>query len=181
MITSHSSVGWAIVFCLDKTPLILPTRSFRVRSRGQLIAHPTRELSRPKQLTLSQRGFTLLEVMVATAILAVGLAAISGAISMAIRSTSLSSGYEQARQVAENQLALFLAQRPEKAQQKQGQQGSVNWQLTAETDREREGLLQVTIEARFFVAGGERSVILSTSEMSRELPEKETSTTTSEE
>ena len=121
-----------------------------------------------------QQGFTLLEVMVATAILGISLAAISGAISMAIRSTSLSSHYEQARQVAENQLALFLAQRPEKAQQKKGEQGSVRWQLKAEPDSEQEGLLHVTIEARFFVAGGERSVVLTTHEMSRALPKKDT-------
>jgi prepilin-type N-terminal cleavage/methylation domain-containing protein len=118
-----------------------------------------------------QSGFTLLEVMVATAILAVGLAAISGAISMAVRSTALSTGYERARQVAENQLALFLLQRPDKARRLQGDEGQISWQLRAEQDPEREGLLQISVEARFFSAGGERSVILQTREMARTIPE----------
>ena len=48
-----------------------------------------------------QRGFTLLEVMVATTILGLGLTAIAGSIATAVRSAALPSGYEQARQIAE--------------------------------------------------------------------------------
>ncbi len=100
-----------------------------------------------------QRGFTLLEVMVATAILGVSLATISGGLSMAVRSTALASGYERARQVAQNQLAGFLATRPADASQARGEADGVRWQLP---DGDRPGLPQVVVEARFIAAGGDR-------------------------
>ncbi|MCP4964984.1 MAG: prepilin-type N-terminal cleavage/methylation domain-containing protein [bacterium] len=121
-----------------------------------------------------QRGFTLLEVMVAVSILAVALTAIGGALGMVVRSTALASGYERARTVAENELALFLAGRPERPTTKSGVDNGVRWALRAEEDAEVDGLLRVVIEARFFVAGGDRSLVIETRETSRALPETET-------
>lgn len=119
-----------------------------------------------------QRGFTLLEVMVAVSIMAVALTAIAGALGMVVRSTALATGYERARNVAENQLALFLAEIPERAINKKGVNNQVHWHLTAEEDEELKGLLRVVIQAKFFAAGGDRTVVLETRETSRALPEK---------
>ncbi len=119
-----------------------------------------------------QRGFTLLEVMVAVSIMAVALTAIAGALGMVVRSTALSTGYERARTVAENQLALFLAEIPERSINKKGVSNQVHWHLTAEEDEELKGLLHVIIQAKFFTAGGDRTVVLETREISRALPEK---------
>ncbi len=121
-----------------------------------------------------QRGFTLLEVMVAVAILAVALTAIGGALGMVVRSTALASGYERARTVAENQLALFLSGRPERPTTKSGVANGVRWALRAEEDADVDGLLRVVIEARFFTAGGDRNLVIETRETSRALPETET-------
>lgn len=122
-----------------------------------------------------QRGFTLMEVMVAVSIMAVALTAIAGALGMVVRSTALAAGYERARTVAENQLALFLAEIPERAIKKKGINNQVHWHLHAEEDEQLKGLLHVVIEAKFFAAGGDRTVVLETRETSRALPEKKES------
>ncbi len=120
----------------------------------------------------TQRGFTLLEVMVAVSIMGVALTALSGALGMVVRSTALASGYERARTVAENQLALFLAETPDRPINKKGVNNAVHWQLHAEEDEELEGLLRIVIQAKFFAAGGDRTVVLETRETIRTLPEK---------
>ncbi len=112
----------------------------------------------------------MLEVMVATAILGVGLAAVVAAVGMAVRSASLAIGYEQARLVAETQLAGFLADRPERASERKGSRGHMNWHIRAEPDSGQQGLLQVKAEVRFFAPGGERVLILETRETTRSLP-----------
>ena len=122
-----------------------------------------------------QRGFTLLEVMVAVAILAVALTALGGALGMVVRSTALASGYERARTVAENELALFLASTPDRPTTKSGVDNGVRWELRAEQDADVDGLLRVVIEAKFFTAGGDRNFVIETRETSRALPEKKTS------
>lgn len=119
-----------------------------------------------------QRGFTLMEVMVAVSIMGVALTAIAGGLGMVVRSTALASGYERARTVAENQLAMFLAEVPERPVNKKGVNNQVHWQLRAEEDEELKGLLHVIIHAKFFAAGGDRTVVLETREISRALPEK---------
>lgn len=47
--------------------------------------------------------------MVAVAILGAGLGAVTAGIAMAVRTTALAEGYEQARLIAEERLTLFLA------------------------------------------------------------------------
>jgi len=116
-------------------------------------------------------GFTLLEVMIAVAILGVSLAAISGAISTAVRSVSLSSRYEQARQVAESRLALFLAQKPVVAGNYSGEDGNIAWEIGALPNPEINGLMNITVEVSFFAAGGRRNYTLRTREAVRELPD----------
>lgn len=115
-------------------------------------------------------GFTLLEVMVATAILAIGLSVVSGGFGMTARSTALAAGYERARQLAETRLALFLAARPQRSERIEGVDDGLRWRLWAEPDPDQEGLLIVSIEVRFFAAG-ERTLTLETREVSRALPE----------
>jgi len=114
-------------------------------------------------------GFTLLEVMVATAILASGLAAIIAAVGMAVRSAALATGYEEARLLAETQLASFLAERPERADSREGQEGAMNWNLSARSDAMLKGLLHVKISVRFYAPGGERDLVLETRETLRSL------------
>lgn len=119
-----------------------------------------------------QAGFTLLEVMVATAILAGGLATVVGGIGMTVRSTALSTGYERARLVAETQLAEFVAERPDGARRDAGDDGGVHWSLVAETDDDNASVLRITVEASFLAAGGQRTLRLETREMSRSVPER---------
>lgn len=117
-----------------------------------------------------QRGFTLLEVMVATAILGVGLTAVVAGVGMAVRSASLAASYEQARLLAETRLAVFLAERPERAADRAGHEGPMSWRILAEPDGEQKGLLRIKVEVRFFAPGGERRLILETRETVRTLP-----------
>lgn len=114
-----------------------------------------------------QRGFTLLEVMVATTILGVGLVAVSGSIATAVRSAALANGYEQARQIAESRLALFLATRPQGTGNSSGIDGVISWSISARPHSELAGLLDVSVEASFFAAGGKRTLSLHTLEASR--------------
>ncbi len=116
-----------------------------------------------------QRGFTLLEVMVATTILGLALAAIAGSIATAVRSAALASGYEQARQIAESRLALFLASQPQVGSRASGQDGVVAWSLTASPHPELADLLDVSVEASFFAAGGQRTLVLYTRELHRDV------------
>ena len=96
-----------------------------------------------------QKGFTLLEVMVATVILGVGLAAISGSVATAVRSAALASGYEQARQIAESRLALFLATQPTSGEQMSGEDGVVS---AAEVPVRADGV----VRKRLWHAGGDQ-------------------------
>lgn len=118
----------------------------------------------------AHNGFTLLEVMVATIILGVGLAAISGAVATAVRSAALASGYEQARQIAESRLALYLADHPIEGANFSGKDGVVSWALSASPHDELPNLLVVRISASFYAAGGERTLTLHTLEASRTIP-----------
>ena len=127
-----------------------------------IMMHPCRRFK--------HRGFTLLEVMVATAILAVGLTAVSGGLSLSVRSMALASGYERARRVAESEMHAFLATRPDRTMKKEGTTDGVRWRLVAESEPEHEGILTVMIEARFFAAG-ERSLVLETREVDRTIPQ----------
>lgn len=116
----------------------------------------------------NQSGFTLLEVMVATVILGVGLATISGTVATTVRSTSLATGYESARVLAESQLAIFLASTPLTAGKKDGEQGNATWQITATENTEIPNLIDINIQVEFFATGGTRTVELVTAELIRE-------------
>ncbi len=118
----------------------------------------------------SQRGFTLLEVMVATVILGVGLATISGTVATTVRSTSLATGYENARVLAESQLAIFLASTPIAAGKKDGRRDNATWQITATENAEIPNLIDIKIQVEFYATGGTRTVELVTAELIRELP-----------
>ena len=117
-----------------------------------------------------ERGFTLLEVMVATAILGVGLTAVVTGVAMAVRSVALAVGYEQARLLGETQLALFLAERPVRSAQRTGNEGNMSWRVSGEAEPGQEGLLRIAAEVRFYAPGGDRVLTLETWEAERDLP-----------
>ena len=112
-----------------------------------------------------QRGFTLLEVMVATVILGVGLATISGTIATTVRSTSLATGYENARILAESELALFLANAPVEAGKQSGNEGNVSWEIVATTNADVSNLIDITIHVEFYATGGARTFELTTAQL----------------
>jgi prepilin-type N-terminal cleavage/methylation domain-containing protein len=119
-----------------------------------------------------QAGFTLLEVMVAAAILGSGLAAIAAATAMGAGSASLAVAYEEARNLAENELARYLAKGPEQAASHSGEdpQTGMQWRLRARPDDREARLLTVAVEVDFFAPGGTRTLRLETREALRTIP-----------
>jgi general secretion pathway protein I len=121
----------------------------------------------------AQAGFTLLEVVVAAAIMAVGLTAVLSVYGGAVRLASQASGYEQARLEAERLMAELLAA-PPKAPFTQGgdcmrPQGA-RYTLAGSLDPGLPGLTNLAVTVDFFEPGGMRRLTLRTAQADTALP-----------
>lgn len=103
----------------------------------------------------------------AVAILGAGLGAVTAGVAMAVRTTALTEGYEQARLTAEDRLALFLADWPDGGVEQSGEEGGRTWRIHAREHPEIAGLYEVAVEVGFRAAGAERSFRLETREVDR--------------
>ncbi|MGE4557985.1 MAG: prepilin-type N-terminal cleavage/methylation domain-containing protein [Desulfovibrionaceae bacterium] len=120
-------------------------------------------------------GFTLLEVMVAMSILAVGLTAVVMVFSRGAGAVSQVEGYERAGMEAEARLAEYLNGQVSPPDSKTGAcenlPGGV-WRITAAKDPDRSGVSVVTVTVSFRADGLERELTLETAQADLALPEQ---------
>ncbi|WP_435103497.1 type IV pilus modification PilV family protein [Arhodomonas sp. AD133] len=70
-----------------------------------------------------QKGFSLLELLVAFTVMAIGLTVVLQAISGGLRNTAIASDYTQALQIAERRLTLAEAEQPVPEGERSGRAG----------------------------------------------------------
>ncbi len=123
---------------------------------------------------MSNKGFTLLEVMVATAILSIGVTTVLTGLSMAVNTVSLVQGYETATTAAESKLAEIIDLQPDIPFQQSGVFEPFNYTWLAEgtADESTESVFRYKVTVLFTSGGKERSVILETAEAERNLPKQ---------
>lgn len=122
-----------------------------------------------------QDGFTLIEVMVATAILTVGLTGILVCLGEAVHTLSLVRGYEEATLEAENRLAELITDHPRIPFERKGiikGRGNFLWQAMGKRAGDSEGLIILKVSVTFPFRGGDRSVSVQTAEAERDLPKQ---------
>jgi len=118
-------------------------------------------------------GFTLLEALVATTILAVGLVATVSVFAASLKARSLAKSYEDARLEAESVLALVLESEPQKPFTRSGAcraPAGAAWEARGETDAFASHLLRIEVTVRFPSAGGWRTLVISTAQADRTSP-----------
>jgi len=121
----------------------------------------------------SRAGFTLLEVVVAGSILAVGLSAVLTLYSGALKGVSLSRGYEEARFLAESLMAEILFERPTPPLTRTGtakRPAGGTWQVTSEPDNALSGISRIRVSVHFTAGGKSRSMTLTTCQSEMKLP-----------
>ena len=114
-------------------------------------------------------GFTLLEVLLASGILAVGLAAILTLYSSSLNGLSLAGKYEEAHFTAESVMARMLfadKTAPFSLSGKSGQPPGAVWEARGEAG-DISGVNVLTVSVRFKHAGKMRSVDLETSQIAQ--------------
>jgi prepilin-type N-terminal cleavage/methylation domain-containing protein len=105
-------------------------------------------------------GFTLLEVMLALVILAVGLTAIAQSVMMVMRSSALTSRYTQASILAQNKLEEVLNRTEGPKSEEKGEfeeQPGFTWRVIPEKGAV-ENIPQIRVEVSFPAPGGSRFV-----------------------
>ncbi len=118
-------------------------------------------------------GFTLLEVMVAMAILSIGLVAVAGVYSQATASLSQVEGYERAGLEAEMRLASFLNQGNIKSGTTSGKCETLphgRWKIVSKKEDDTPGVSRVKITVLFFTEGREHEYVLETAQVEQTLP-----------
>ena len=118
-------------------------------------------------------GFTLLEVMVATAILAVGLTIICSSFSTAVHSLSIVKGYEEARIEGESVMSGILGDMPLVPFEKSGNCVNLiggSWKAEGLTDTMLKGVAVLKVTVTFPSVGKTRTLTLETAQVEEILP-----------
>ncbi|EHJ47063.1 hypothetical protein DFW101_1052 [Solidesulfovibrio carbinoliphilus subsp. oakridgensis] len=126
-----------------------------------------------KQNRSAQGGFTLLEVMVATAIMAIGLTAVLTVFSASQRAVSQAIGSERARLEAERLMAELLQASPKAPFENTGDCRpplSGHWRTRAGAMPEHPELTVFTVGVTFPTPAGTRTVTLETAQANMQLP-----------
>ncbi len=121
-----------------------------------------------------QGGFTLLEVIVAGSILAVGIGSVLTVYSTALKAMALTKGYEEAGMTAQSLMAQTLFQDPDIPFQRSGKclkPADGLWKITGEPDGQVPGVKKIKVEVTFRTGGTQRAVSLVTSQADMVLPE----------
>ncbi len=118
-------------------------------------------------------GFSLMEVMVAMAILSIGLVAVAGVYSQAASSLSQVEGYERAGLEAQMRLAVFLNAGDIKAGTTSGHSETLphgRWKIVSQKESKYPGVYRVRITVLFFTEGREHEYVLETAQVDLNLP-----------
>ncbi|MCB1849338.1 MAG: prepilin-type N-terminal cleavage/methylation domain-containing protein [Gammaproteobacteria bacterium] len=125
--------------------------------------HPSNH--RRKAHLLAQRGFTLLEVLVAFVLLGLTLGVILQIFSTGLRNTTAASHYTQAAIIADSRLALLGQQLPLVEGESEGTEGEYSWHMSVvphlETEESEEAINQryqlfaITLRVRWRDGAGE--------------------------
>lgn len=121
----------------------------------------------------SQAGFTLLEVIVAGSILAVGLSSILTLYSSALKGMAQTRGYEEARLTAQSMMSQILFESPKIPFQRSGtctKPVNGTWEAMGEPDDLVPTVGKITIHVRFQTSGTQRKISLVTSQADMMLP-----------
>ena len=118
-------------------------------------------------------GFSLMEVMVAMAILSIGLVAVAGVYSQAASSLSQVEGYQRAGMEAEMRLAAFLNAGDINSGENSGNCETLpggRWKIVSKKDSDYPGVNRVKITVLFFTEGREHEYVLETAQVDLKLP-----------
>jgi len=118
---------------------------------------------------LGERGFTLLEVLVALAILGVSLAAVYQAFGTGLRNDHQARLYEEAVALAETRMAQVGTELPATAGRWSGEEGDLRWTLLVQPAEDEPlqvqpsllRLMAVTVEVSWPQRAGESRIALS--------------------
>lgn len=105
------------------------------------------------------RVFTLIEVLVAMTILAVGILGVLGAFSVSMRAASRASRLDEAVSIARKEIELAVTARADELAPKSGSSGLYAWQLTFV--RKPHNLLRASMEIKWTERGQTRTFKLS--------------------
>lgn len=138
----------------------VPKRALRLLRSGLLTLHPQKRVFRgalmSRQQHSLQRGFTLLEVIVAVVIAALCLSALSQVFATGVRSASASSDYMRAMTLAQGLLAGAGIEKTLSDGRESGvsSDGRLQWSLTvaAEPVEEGDALIRPPLELKRLVA-----------------------------
>ena len=127
--------------------------------------HQTARASRPScRPARGQRGFSLVEMLVALVILGLALGALYQAASGATRNARVSAEYAIATTLAESELDAFVISRPDVGVTQRGRYGDYEWERWVELipEREQSGIGWMRIVVSWPGESQPRTVSLST-------------------
>lgn len=120
----------------------------------------------------AEHGFTLLEVMVATAIAGVSLAAVCCLLGQVMRTADVTGKYARAELLAESKLDELTVQTVNSGLGTFDGDPGYEWKLEA-SDAGADGLQKLKLTVEFSAAGGKREVVLQTLHADRTLSKRE--------